>query len=194
MKITKEKSEKNRQNLLESAARLFCERGVDGTGVADICKNAGLTHGALYSHFESKDDLAAEALAYELGKSLPRMKKVGRGKEPTLASYLENYLSADHRDNIAGGCPIAASTSEIARHGSSLSNSFTNGFLQMVDAVESVLNPARKKENHRRALMIVSTMIGAVAAARATAKSDADLSNEILADVRELLIKLDDPK
>jgi TetR/AcrR family transcriptional repressor of nem operon len=74
MKITKEKSEKNRQDLLEAAARLFCERGVDGTGVADICKKAGLTHGALYSHFESKDDLAAEALAYELEKSLPRRK------------------------------------------------------------------------------------------------------------------------
>src|SRR6266404_3216479 len=194
MKITKEKSEKNRQDLLEAAARLFCERGVDGTGVADICKKAGLTHGALYSHFESKDDLAAEALAYELGKSLPRMKKVGRGQEPTLAAYLDNYLSAEHRDNIAGGCPIAASASEIARHGSSLSSSFTDGFLQMVDAVESVLNPSRKKHNHRRAVMIVSTMIGAVAAARATMKSDADLSNEILADVRELLTKLDDPK
>ena len=194
MKITKEKSEKNRQDLLEAAARLFCERGVDGTGVADICKKAGLTHGALYSHFESKDDLAAEALAYELGKSLPRMKKVVGSKKPTLAAYLENYLSPDHRDNLAGGCPIAASASEIARHGSSLSSSFTDGFLQMVDAVESVLNPSRKKHNHRRAVMIVSTMIGAVAAARATAKSDADLSDEILADVRELLNKLDDPK
>jgi len=59
---------------------------------------------------------------------------------------LDNYLSAEHRDNIAGGCPIAASASEIARHGSSLSSSFTAGFLQMVDAVESVLTPSRKKE------------------------------------------------
>jgi hypothetical protein len=64
----------------------------------------------------------------------------------------------------------------------------------MVDTVESVLNPSRKKENHRRAVMIVSTMIGAVVAARATAKSDANLSDEILADVRELLNKLNDPK
>src|SRR5882724_1848793 len=129
MKITKEKSEKNRQTLLESAALLFSERGIEGTGVADVCKKAGLTQGALYSHFNSKEDLAAEALAYKIGKSSSRMKKITGGKERALKAYLDSYLSADHRDNISDGCAMAASSSEIARHGSSLSGSFTDGFL-----------------------------------------------------------------
>jgi len=196
MKITKEKSEKNRQTLLESAALLFSERGIDGTGVADVCKKAGLTQGALYSHFNSKEDLAAEALAYKIGRSSSKMKKITGGKERALKAYLDSYLSAGHRDNISDGCPMAASSSEIGRHGSSLSSSFTDGFLEMVKDIESFLdpglNPAGKKEKHRRALMIVSAMIGAIAIARAIAKSDPALSDEVLRTIRELLTKLDE--
>ena len=68
MKVTKEQSELNRQALLDAAARLFKQHGIDGVGVADICKAAGLTHGALYKHFADKQDLAAQAFAHSFRK------------------------------------------------------------------------------------------------------------------------------
>jgi TetR/AcrR family transcriptional regulator, transcriptional repressor for nem operon len=190
MRITKEESEQNRHRLIEAAGHLFRERGIDGVGVADICKRAGLTHGALYAHFQSKEELAGEALAEGLARSRSKLERVVSGQNGNLRQYLESYLSPRHRDDVAEGCVMAALSSEVPRHGKALNQTFTEGLSKMVAAVESLLKGVGKRDKHRLALAISSSMIGALIAARSTAKTDPELSNAILDSTREALIAL----
>jgi TetR/AcrR family transcriptional repressor of nem operon len=188
VKVTKEKSAENRAALIETAARLFRERGVDGVGVAEISKAAGLTHGALYAQFPSKQALVAAALAQGLARSHAAMTAPKPQGAPTLSDQLDLYLSLDHRDNLAEGCAMAASASDIARQDEAVSARFAEGFEQMVEAVQAVLKATTLRADDRaRALTIVAAMIGGVAMARAAAKSRPDLSDEIMAAVRRVL-------
>src|SRR5271163_1368478 len=98
MKVTKEKSAENRAALIKTAGRMFRERGIDGVGVAEISKAAGLTHGALYAQFPSKQALAAEALAHGLARGHTYMTALKSHCAPTLSDYLDLYLALDHRD------------------------------------------------------------------------------------------------
>ena len=188
MKVTREKSAEHRATLIETASRLFRERGIDGVGVAEISKAAGLTHGALYGQFPSKQALAAEALTHGLARSQAAMTAPKPHGAPTVADQLDLYLSLDHRDNLAEGCAMAASASEIARQDEAVSARFAEGFEQMVEAAQASLKATMLGADDRaRALTICAAMIGAVATARATAKSRPDLSDEIMAAVRRVL-------
>jgi TetR/AcrR family transcriptional repressor of nem operon len=185
VKVTKKKLAENRAALVQAAGRLFRERGIDGVGVAEISKAAGLTHGALYGQFRSKDALAAEALAQGFKHSYARMVAV---KDPSLTGYLDFLVSTSHRDDLAEGCPLTASTSEIARQGEAVGARFAEGFQQMADAIEVVLGKHRSgADGRQRALAIIAAEIGAIAVARATAKSHPQLSKEVLIGVRRVL-------
>src|SRR5882724_7569963 len=188
MKVSKEQVAQNREALVQAAARLFRERGIDGVGVAEICKQAGLTHGALYAQFPSKEALAAEALADGVARANGWMTARLEGREPTLTDHLDAYLSSQHRDDLGGGCAMAASASEIARQPRDVSVAFTDGFGQLVGIIECTLaKSGSAAERRRRALAITAAMIGGVAAARATAKASPALSDDILVAVRRLL-------
>ena len=188
MKVTKQKSAENRAALTRAAGRLFRERGIDGVGVAEISKAAGLTHGALYAQFSSKQALAAEALAQGVARSHARMTTPTPDGPPTLHDYLGRYLSLAHRDNLAEGCAMAASASEVARQDEAVSARFAEGFEQMAGAVQVALEGASPRADNRvRALTITAAMIGGVTVARAAAKARPDLSEEILAAMRRVL-------
>src|SRR5258708_20766474 len=149
MKVTKEKSAENRAALTRTASRLFQERGIDGVGVAEISKAAGLTHGALYAQFPSKQALAAEALAHGLAGGQARMTAPRPHGAPTLSDQLDLYLTLDHRDNLAGGCAMAASASEIARQDEAVSARFAEGFEQMVGMCQAALEPTLLAPHYR---------------------------------------------
>ena len=188
MKVTKEKSAENRSELIRTAARMFRERGIDGVGVAEISKAAGLTHGALYAQFPSKQALVAEALGQGLAGSHARMTAPKPDGAPTLFDLLDRYLAFDHRDNLAGGCAMAASASEIARQDETVSARFAEGFEQMVGLVQATLEATTPTTDDRaRAMTITAAMIGGVAMARAAAKSRPDLSDEIMTAVHRVL-------
>jgi TetR/AcrR family transcriptional repressor of nem operon len=188
MKVTKEKSAENRAALTQTAARLFRERGIDGVGVAEISKAAGLTHGALYAQFPSKQALVAEALAHALAASQAYMTAPTPHGAPTLSNQLDLYLSLDHRDNLAAGCAMAALASEIGRQDEAVSARLAVGFEQMVGSVQAALQPSALSADERtRALTITAAMIGGLAMARAAAKARPDLSDEIMAAVRRVL-------
>jgi TetR/AcrR family transcriptional repressor of nem operon len=188
MKVSKEQVAQNREALIQAAARLFRERGIDGVGVAEICKEAGLTHGALYAQFPSKEALAAEALADAAARGNGRMTARLDGREPTLTDHLDYYLSSWHRDNRGGGCAMAASASEIARQPADVSVAFTDGFSQLVDIIGRTLAKSGAASDRRqRALAITAAMIGGVATARATAQANPALSDDILVAVRRVL-------
>src|SRR5262249_16379810 len=103
MKISKEKAAENRQALIQAASRPFKEKGIGGVGVAEISKAAGLTHGALYAHFSSKDELAAEALGYSAARARERL----GDKVRSLQELMDFYMTPGQRDNLSGGCALA---------------------------------------------------------------------------------------
>src|SRR3984957_2276950 len=188
MKVTKEKSAENRAALVETAARLFRWRGLDGVAAAEISEATALTRGGLYGQFPSKQALVAEALAHGMAASQAYMTATKPHGAPTLSDQLDLYLALDHRDNLAGGCAMAASASEIARQDEAVSVRLAEGFEQMVGSVEAALKPTTLGADDRaRALTIAAAMIGGVAMARAAAKSRPDLSDEIMAAVRRVL-------
>jgi TetR/AcrR family transcriptional repressor of nem operon len=191
MKVTKEKAAENRAALVRAAGRLFRERGIDGVGVAEISQEAGLTHGALYAQFPSKGALAAEAFASAFKEGFEQITAKPDGRAATLTDYFDWYLSFDHRDNLATGCPMSASASEVARQDKVLGERFAEGFEQLAALMERGLAASPLKAEHRQlALAITAAMIGGVAASRAVAKADPGLSNEILRAVRRIVAEV----
>ncbi|HVN69316.1 MAG TPA: helix-turn-helix domain-containing protein [Candidatus Binatia bacterium] len=190
MKVTKEQSAQNREALVRAASKLFREYGIDGVGVAEIAKEAELTHGALYAQFPSKEAIAAEALADALERTFTRLVSAS-GSAPTIGNYLDWYISKRHRDNVADGCAMAASGSEIGRHDKTVSRSFAQGFERTVRAIEAAMQEASLTATPReRALTIAVGAIGAIAVARGVAKANPRLSGEILAACRRVLGEL----
>jgi TetR/AcrR family transcriptional repressor of nem operon len=180
--VSKETTEMNRGSLLRAASRLFRQKGIDGVGVAEIAKAAGLTHGALYKHFPSKDALAAEAFYHAIAAK-------GASAEERTRSFeqrLDAMFSTKHRDNLANGCPMTASASEIARQGSGVAASFTRAFNEGVTALEvSIKGKMSASRRRELAVSALAAQIGAIAVARAVAKIDPSLSEEVLRSVRQ---------
>ena len=190
MKVTKEKAAENRQALIEAAGRLFRERGIDGVGVAEIGKAAGLTHGALYAQFESKQDLAAEAVHESLRAGNARIFKRGAGRAEPLSGYFDYYLSARHRDDVSGGCAVAALASDIGRQDAAVGASFVGGFAKGVSTIAAGLLHVAPDQREARAAAILSLLSGAVAASRAAVKADPALAKRILRDARDAVDQL----
>lgn len=188
MKVTREKSAENRRALVRAASKLFRQRGIDGAGVADVAKEAGLTHGALYAQFRSKDALAAEALADALNRSYEKSLASAKGDEPSIGGLLDFFINRRHRDNIATGCAMAASGSEVARQDKSVSRSFAEGFDRMARQLEMAAEASCLTATAReRALTMAAAEIGAVIVARGIAKANPQLSDEVLAASRRVL-------
>lgn len=185
MRVSKEKVAGNREALLQAADRLFRERGIDGVGVAEIAKEAGLTHGALYAHFPSKEALAAEAFCHGFAGNVART-RAREGDRPSFEDCLSGLLSAQMRDSFESGCPMAASASDIGRQGRAVSASFTKAFEQCMEMIERSLENVIPPDRRRRlAIAAVAAEIGAIAASRAVANTDPALADEVLEAVRE---------
>lgn len=191
MRITKEKAEENRAALIKAAGRLFRERGIDGVGVAEISKAAGLTHGALYAHFPSKEALAAEALGQAAKRADAGLNKFSGPNAPDLGQLLDHYLTREQRDDPGAGCSLAALASEIGRQDATVSARFTEGYLRFVRVFEEHVARNRPDANARQtALAAMAALIGGVAVARAVLKSDPALSDEVLVAMRAVVGEL----
>ena len=128
MRKSREEAAETRKRIVKAAACEFRAKGVVATGLADLMKAAGLTHGGFYKHFESKDQLVAEAFADAVGEMLGRMEAA-----PSVAAAVAGYLSAQHRDHPASGCPLSAIGSELARADARTRDAATAGFERLVD-------------------------------------------------------------
>ena len=182
MKVSREEAAQNRERIIEVAARLFRERGFDGVGVAELMKNAGLTHGGFYGHFASKEDLMAQACAHAVEGTLDAMRDVvDRDPQHALRTIASAYLSAEHRDRTGEGCALAALGSEAARQGSPLRGAFTQGVRSMVDLITQLLAGTSRRAKRKRALAIYASLVGALVLARAV--DDAELSEEVMQSV-----------
>lgn len=186
MRVSKEKAAENRAAILQAASRLFRKHGINGVGVAEIAKKAGLTHGALYAHFPSKDALVAEAFAHGFQSNMADTWEWVNGASPSFQEHLRALLSTHTRDKLETGCPMTASASEIARQGRSVSKRFSEAFEKMVAMLEGALEKEIPASHRRRlAVAAVSGQIGAMAVSRAITKSDSVLADEVLESVRD---------
>ena len=191
MRISKEKAADNRTALIRAASKLFRERGIDGVGVAEISKEAGLTHGALYAHFRSKEALALEALSYGLDQANSRMYSATSDGMPDLSRFLDRYLALELRDDYGDRCAMAASASEIGRQDQAISARFAEGYMVMVRAFErQIAENEPGSDALGRAMVVVATMIGSLAVARGAAKGNPAVSEQVLRAARRQLDEL----
>jgi TetR/AcrR family transcriptional repressor of nem operon len=180
MKVSKAESARHHEALLQAATRLFRERGFEKVSVADVAAAADLTHGAFYTHFESKEALCAEALETAIRQNWRRM-----AQTPDRATRIANYLSERHVQNRAEGCPIAALSGEVGRGSAKVRAAFTRG---LANSIQSAADARPELGDGARGAYIASlaTMAGALVLARAV--SDPKLRDEILAAAKAALL------
>ena len=183
MRVTREQAAQNRERVLATAARLFRERGFKGVGVADLMDAAGLTHGAFYGQFASKEDLMAQAVARAYDELDERWQTAAaRTPADPLAGVVASYVSASHRDRPEQGCVMAALGAEAAREGSAVRQAITEGTRRQIEALSSLVRGPTRKARRERAAATLATMVGALVLARAL--DDEALSGEILRSAR----------
>jgi len=179
MKVSRIQAAENRERILDVATTLFRERGIDGIGVADLMKAAGLTHGGFYGHFKSKEDLVAQACARAVRRM--RHKWTGIITQATgdpLEALAAVYLTPRHRDNVGKGCTMAALGSEIARQGPSVRRAFTDELKPFLDYLSGIVQGNSSRLRRKRALAAYASLVGALIVSRAV--DDPKLSDEIL--------------
>jgi TetR/AcrR family transcriptional repressor of nem operon len=175
--------------LVEAAAARFKERGVDGISLADLMKELQLTHGGFYKHFESRDELVAEALELALAQSEQAMRQhLMQGEAPDLAGFVDFYLGEAHRDSRADGCAVAALAGDAARKGTELQAQFRGQIERNLGLLSEVLEASAAPDDARaRAVLLLSELYGALTMARAV--GDSPLSREVLKTVRERIVR-----
>ncbi len=176
----KETAEKHIK-ILEESARLYKERGFHGVSVSEIMKATGLTHGPFYNHFDSKEDLMAECIAYTGNQALENLSKIKQSKDKT-ESYIDFYLSKEHRDGPGEGCLIAALGSQI-RNEPKVRKSFTNYFRNAIDKMSDNFSWSKKTNLREDAIFMLSSLVGAMVIARSI--DEEELSIEILETIKK---------
>ena len=163
------------ERIVKEASRLFRERGFDNVSVSEVMTAAGLTHGAFYAHFGSKEELQGAAITYGTKVSLLRLQRSNR-KKKSKGSYAHRYLSRWHRDNPGDGCTMATLAQEVARWTPELKTAFEQGLQEVLPAIAG---------ERKEAIFSLAAMIGGVVLARAV--QNPRFSDEILRSVRQKL-------
>ncbi len=182
MRVSRLQAAENRERILDVATRLFRERGIDGIGLDDIMKAAGLTHGGFYGHFKSKEDLVAQACA----RAVSRMRQnwtnvIEQSTGDPLEALAATYLTPKHRDGAGRGCPMAALGPEVARQSHTVRRAFTDELRPFLEYLSSIVQGTSSSRRRQKALATYASLVGALIVSRAV--DDPTLSNEVLAAV-----------
>ena len=191
MRYSKDHKQETRRRIVEAAGRRFKQDGIDGAGVAALMSDAGLTNGAFYAHFKSKEDLVANVLADQL-RAQRQSFEAQPSDQAGLEAFVRSYLSPEHRDDSAEGCPSAALLDEIARRPAETRYVFTDELMGVVDDIASRLDPTDAEAARADALTVFGLMVGTLQLARAL--TDRDLSDQLLARGVETALKLLDAR
>ncbi len=176
-----------RRHILDVASSQFRESGIAAVGLAGIMAEAGLTNGAFYTHFASKEDLVRAVLLDALERREQRHKD-NLENGVALETVIRDYLSPKHRDRAATGCPTAALVSEIARHPKATREAFTGKMSDILALMAAQMPEGTPAERRRRAIAAYATMVGALQLSRAV--SDRQLSEEILENAVDAALAL----
>lgn len=172
-----------RRRIVAAASAAFREHGVEGTGVDEVMRRAGLTHGGFYAHFRDKSELVVEACAEAFDGAVGNLERIAA--QPTAAKrarvLIDSYLSPRHRDNRGSGCLVVAVGADMARLTGAARAGYARGFVRHIDRLCAALRLARDPEENRdRVTQLMSSLVGALIFARATddpARSDALLAS-----------------
>ncbi|MBS0663381.1 MAG: TetR/AcrR family transcriptional regulator [Verrucomicrobia bacterium] len=179
-----------RRRILAAASAAFRERGVEGTGVDEVMRRAGLTHGGFYSHFRDKSELVAEACAEAFDEAVVNLARISA--QPTSARrarlLIDSYLSTHHRDNRGSGCLVVAVGADMARLSGAARSGYARGFARHIDRLCAALRLAPDPdENRDRVTHLMSSLVGALIFARAM--DDRARSDALLESSRRMLRK-----
>ena len=179
MRVSRIQAAENRETVINVASRLFRERGFDGIGLKDLMKGAGLTQGAFYKQFASKEDLEAQASRRALEHASRRWSAAAAADpQDPLGAVIAFYLSTGHREERMDGCPVVALGSDAARQGIDVRAAFEAGIRDYLDLLVSWIGDAGSEVSRGKAMAILSTMVGAVVLSRAV--NDEQLSERFL--------------
>src|SRR4249919_2087800 len=173
----KQHKQETRRRIIETAGRRLKREGIDGSGVATLMADAGLTNGAFYAHFTSKDDLVAATVADLLREQRASFTERAPGRAG-VEQYVREYLSVQHRDNPGDGCPSAALLDEIGRCTDATKRAYTDGLLAVIDDVTARLAPHDPQSARVKTLSVFALMAGTLQLSRALA--DRQLADEVL--------------
>ena len=184
MRVSREEAAKNRKRVVSTAGALFRQHGFDGIGIADLMKEAGLTHGGFYKQFASKADLEAEASAAGLSENAQLWSKIiDRYSEAPLARLVDFYLAPAQKHALKEGCAMAALGADAARQTGPVRAVFAEGIAAHAKQLEAIVPGNTEVDRRRNALAALSQMVGALILARAT--DDETLADELLGAARE---------
>ncbi|KFF98137.1 TetR family transcriptional regulator [Streptomyces scabiei] len=174
----KEHKSETRRRIIETAGRRLKQDGIDGSGVSTLMKDAGLTNGAFYAHFESKDDLVTTVIADQLKVQAESVVARAAPGRAGLEQIVRGYLSPQHRDRLGDGCPNAALLDEIGRCTDTTRQAYTDGVLVLIDGIAARLAPEAPSSARVKALGLLGLMAGTLQLSRAL--TDSQLANELL--------------
>jgi TetR/AcrR family transcriptional repressor of nem operon len=179
MRVSRVQAAENRESVINESSRLFREHGFDGIGLKNLMKGAGLTQGAFYKQFKSKEDLAAKASARALESAFSRWTEAAAAHpEDPLGAVMELYLSSEHRDGRADGCPVVALGADAARQSNEVKASFEAGITAYLDLIAQWVGGPDRAQSKAKSMAILSTMVGAMTLSRTV--NDSALAQSIL--------------
>lgn len=171
-RYAKDHKQATRRRIIDAAGRRLKRDGIDGSGVATLMADAGLTNGAFYAHFDSKEDLVASTVADQLREQREAY------STQSVEEIVRGYLSIQHRDDTEGGCPSAALLDEIARSSDTVKRAYTDGQVAIIDEAAAQLAPDDPQSARLQTLSVFALMVGTLQVSRALA--DQRLADEVL--------------
>jgi len=185
MRYSKEHKQETHARIVKKASVRLREKGAHGIGVADLMKEAGLTHGGFYAHFDSREALVIEAFGYAMDRASEHWRNMTAEIPPEkrLSTIVDSYVSATHRDDPGRGCAVPTLGAEIARESAKTRKAFAAKLDQMIDLVADQIPDVPRKTARRLAMGTMATMMGALVMSRVAGSGE--LSDEILASGRE---------
>jgi TetR/AcrR family transcriptional regulator, transcriptional repressor for nem operon len=190
--VSRQQAIENRQSIIAAAEKLFRERGVDAVGLTELTKAAGFTQGGFYNHFDSKDALVAAVMNKAMENGTNRLvaaieQSKAMGVDP-IKRQIDWYLSSDHRSDIDSGCPVSTFAGDVRRLSAGARKSYAEGVASNLDCLAGALKGANKRERRKKAISVLSQLVGTLVLSRAVVDADPDLADEILKDGRRQLL------
>ncbi|KJC51118.1 TetR family transcriptional regulator [Bradyrhizobium sp. LTSP885] len=188
MRYSKEHKQETHARIVRKAAVRLREKGAHGIGVADLMKEAGLTHGGFYAHFDSREALVIEAFSHAMDRSTERWRKVAEEVPPEkrLSTIVDSYLTAVHRDDPGHGCAVPTLGAEIARETPKTRKAFALKLEQMIDMMADQILDVPRKTARKQAMATLATMMGTIVMSRIA--GNGELSEEVLSAGREAVL------
>ncbi len=188
MRYSREHKLETHARIVKKASERLREKGAHGVGVADLMKEAGLTHGGFYAHFDSREALVIEAFAYAMDRSTERWRKLAEATPPEkrLATIVNSYLTPTHRDDPGHGCAVPTLGAEIARESPRTRKAFAAKLEQMVDMLAGQTPDVPRKAARKQAMAAIATMMGTLVLARIA--GNGEFSDEILGAGRDAVL------